>query len=258
MKKIILLSLCVIAGSTSALQFISDNGLKSAKYLADLWFIQKRGTDAEYNINSYVTRAELTAIALKFAGEKVPEPYTCKKYFEDVTKNDWVCAVVEKAADIGLISRNNKKFDPQRNISSPEAIALVLRSSKLETKINVDNLSSYEHPKVAFVPHGGSIENWLQKRKTEYKHDTKIVLVDILDWRFSTFQKALYVGILDENFLMPEIWHRKANYEKYKSYYQNYEIYSFREDFPIFRGDIFIIFEEAYKKMQLVSGEVNI
>lgn len=123
-----------------------------------------------------------------------------------MTKNDWVCAVVEKAADIGLISRNNKKFDPQRNISSPEAIALVLRSSKLETKINANNLSSYEHPKVAFVPNGGSIENWLQKRKTEYyKHDTKIVLVDILDWRFSTFQKALYVGILDENFLMPEI-----------------------------------------------------
>lgn len=259
MKKILTSSLLLISLSSFAISFTFDGRIAGAKNLAELGFIQKRATDAEYNATSYITRAELTAIALKFAGEKVPEPYTCKKYFSDVTQNDWICAAVEKAADIGLINRSNKKFNPQSNITSPEAISLILKSSGLESKINTTNLGTYEHPKIAFVPNGGTIENWLQKRKIEYrKYETKIILIDPFDWRFSTFQKALYVSIIDDNFTMPEIGHHKENYNKYKSYYDNHQIYSFWENYPIFRGDAFIIFGEAYKKMQIVSGEVSI
>ena len=110
MKKIVILFLLVASLWGTVFSFTSEAGIVAAKNLADLGFIKKRDKDADYTVNSYVTRAELTAIALKFAGEKVPEPYTCKKYFTDVTQNDWVCAAVEKAADIGLINRNNKKW----------------------------------------------------------------------------------------------------------------------------------------------------
>lgn len=256
MKKL-LSSLLLLSLSTMAINFTFDGRVQWAKYLAELGFIQKKANDADYNATSYITRAELTAIALKFAWEKVPEPYTCKKYFVDVTNNDWICAAVEKAADIGLINRINKNFYPQNQITRPEAIAIVLKSSGLDKKIPA-NISSFEDPEVAFVPNGWDIQTWLKKRATGYNPSTKIVLVDILDWRFSTFQKALYAGIIDVSFTMPENGRHKENYQKYKSYYNNNQIYSFWEDFFIFRGDAFIIFGEAYKKMQLMSGEATI
>lgn len=240
MKKVLCVVALVLVGGCFALSFTFDGRIAGAKYLAELGFIQKREKDADYNATSYITRAELTGIALKFAGHKISEPFTCKKYFADVTQDDWICATVEKAADVGLISRNNKNFNPQSNITRPEAVALILKSSSLDNKIPAD-LSSFEHPRIAFVPDGGTIETWLNKRQDK-GYDVKIVLVNPADWRFSIFQKALYAGIIDEKWTMIETGKRKSNYQKYKYYYDNIRIASFWEDFFIFRGDAFIIF----------------
>ncbi len=58
-------------------------------------------------------------------GVELPEGYTCKKYFSDVTQNDWVCRAVELAADHGIISRSNSTFRPKDFVTRAEALAML-------------------------------------------------------------------------------------------------------------------------------------
>ena len=67
MKKILTSSLLLISLSSFAISFTFDGRMAGAKNLAELGFIQKRDKDEDYNATYNITRAELTAIALKFA-----------------------------------------------------------------------------------------------------------------------------------------------------------------------------------------------
>lgn len=70
-------------------------------------------------------------MALKVKGITLPENYTCKKYFADATKNDWVCRAVELAADNGIITRSNKYANPGKSITRAEALAMVMSAGGL-------------------------------------------------------------------------------------------------------------------------------
>ena len=68
-------------------------------------------------------------MALKVKGITLPENYKCKKYFADVTSSsDWVCRVIEVAADNGIITRNNKYANPGMYITRAEALAMVMKA----------------------------------------------------------------------------------------------------------------------------------
>jgi hypothetical protein len=68
-------------------------------------------------------------MVLKMARVPLENTYFCKNYFRDVRYNpinNWVCRAMEKAADMGLISRFNLFAEPEKHISRIEALAIVL------------------------------------------------------------------------------------------------------------------------------------
>jgi len=79
----------------------------------------------QYRFDDKIIRQEMVSIALKIKWISIPSGYTCKKYFSDVTGNDWVCWAVEAAADNGIISRWNTKFRPKDFVTRAEALAML-------------------------------------------------------------------------------------------------------------------------------------
>ena len=79
----------------------------------------------QYRFGDKILRQEIVAIALKMKGVELPSDYTCKKYFSDVTTNDWVCRAVEIAADNGIISKSNSTFRPRDSVTRAEALAML-------------------------------------------------------------------------------------------------------------------------------------
>lgn len=87
--------------------------------------VDQSSNPANYRFGDKILRQEIIAIALKMKGVELPKDYTCKKYFSDVTANDWVCRAVELAADNGIISRSNKYANPGMYITRAEALAII-------------------------------------------------------------------------------------------------------------------------------------
>ena len=101
----------------------------TAKYLADNGIITPQTTATKYRLDDNILRQEVIGMALKIKGVTLPENYTCKKYFADATKNDWICRAVELAADNGIISRSNKYANPGKSITRAEAFSMVYNAS---------------------------------------------------------------------------------------------------------------------------------
>ena len=158
MKKLLISSLVI----TSVFVFAyTPKGVENANFLAGKGLITEQSDPKNYRLDDYITRAELVGISLKLKGTTLPENYQCKKYFIDVTANDWVCRAVEIAADEGLISRTNITFIPQRYISRSESLAIILKASGLLDKIPSD-LSNYIDPLFVFIPRNINIGTYLE------------------------------------------------------------------------------------------------
>jgi hypothetical protein len=139
-------------------------------------------------------------------------------------------------------------------------LAIILRASGLLDKIP-EGLS-YIDPVFVFVPRNINIDNYLDSllEKDPLAKTKNIVLVDILDWQFSTLQKAIYLKIINrsdsvlgdnKNFLDGKTTNPPSDYEKH-------EIRWFREWFFVNRAEAFRYLKNTYDKRELVSGEVSI
>lgn len=100
----------------------------NAHYLADQGIITKQTVTSKYRLDDKILRQEVIGMALKIKWVTLPENYTCKKYFADATKNDWICRAVELAADNGIIARGNKYANPGKSITRAEALAMVMKA----------------------------------------------------------------------------------------------------------------------------------
>ncbi len=99
---------------------------KNANFLAgEGVIVDYTSSPKSYRLDDKILRQEIVAIALKMKWVELPKDYTCKKYFSDVTANDWVCRAVEIAADNGIISRANTKFRPTDFVTRAEALAML-------------------------------------------------------------------------------------------------------------------------------------
>jgi hypothetical protein len=128
MKKLLLFSLVI----TSVLAFAyTQTDVDNATYLAGKGIITTQSTTAGYRLDDTITRAEVAGIALKLRGTTLPEGYTCKRYFGDTIRNDWICRAVELAADAGFVSRTNTRFRPQDKITRAEAFSILLKSGNI-------------------------------------------------------------------------------------------------------------------------------
>lgn len=128
MKKILLSSFTLASIAVFA---YTQTDVDNATYLAGKGIITTQSTTAGYRLDDTITRAEVAGIALKLRGTTLPEGYTCKRYFGDTIRNDWICRAVELAADAGLVSRTNTKFRPQDKITRAEALVMLMRANGL-------------------------------------------------------------------------------------------------------------------------------
>ncbi len=79
-----------------------------------------------------ITRAEATAMLMRFLGlENVPEANEIV-HFEDVSKNDWYYSVVMSAYYYGLVKGESAHtFSPNRNVSREEFVVMAARAVEL-------------------------------------------------------------------------------------------------------------------------------
>lgn len=109
----------------------TDNDLSNAQYLAKQGIVQPRKHPSLYRLDDLILRQEVIGMVLKIKGVTLPEKYTCKNYFADVTQDEWVCRAIELAADNGIISRENKNARPRDTVTRAEALAMLLKTGKV-------------------------------------------------------------------------------------------------------------------------------
>jgi len=181
-KTFLLFSLCSLLFSLSEVRAYTQTDVDNANILADNRIITKQADEKLYRLDDTITRAEVVGTALKFRGVALPENYTCKKYFSDVTNNDWICRAVEIAADLGFVSRTNTTYRPQANITRAEALAMVYQASNLESKLPVD---------------------WESKLQEIFVSKNIHLVVSKTSWQETLIKKAFYFGIIDTFLLTP-------------------------------------------------------
>lgn len=257
MKKLLLSSLLV----TSIFAFgYNQTALDNTIFLVEKGLVTRQSDPKNYRLDDYITRAELVGISLKLKWTQLPENYQCKKYFTDVTANDWICRAVEMAADEGIISRTNKAFNPQRNITRSESLSIILKASGLLDKVP-SVLTNYIDRDFVFVPRNINIGSYLEtlSSKDPAAKFKRIILIDILDWQFSIIQKWLYLKVIDDSDFSPGNYHSFTDGKNNPDTdYRDYNIWWFRESLFIRRDDAFKFMKNTYNKRELVSGEISL
>ena len=152
MKKLFLLSSIFFIISSFG---YTNEDTSNANYLADQRIVTKQTTTTGYRLDDKILRQEVIGMALKIKGITLPENYTCKKYFADATKNDWVCRAVELAADNGIITRSNKYANPGKSVTRAEALAMVMSAGGIAIQeIGISEWFTY------FDKNGKIAEDW--------------------------------------------------------------------------------------------------
>ncbi|MBP7773718.1 S8 family serine peptidase [Candidatus Gracilibacteria bacterium] len=122
--------------------------------LASFGIVKQQDSEEAYNLNSNVLRQEVIGMAMKLGGFNLPESYTCRNIFKDVSSskpNTWVCRAVEIGADNDIVSTLNKSFNPESSITRAEALALLMKAAGI--KIETSNTT----PKYSDVTEGWQI-----------------------------------------------------------------------------------------------------
>lgn len=174
MKKILLL---LVIANISAFAYTSID-VSNAEFLANKWIINKQNDNKNYRFNNTITRAEAIKIALTLKGTASLASYTCKKYFSDTTANDWICRVVEMAADAWLITRANIKFRPQDTISRAEALAIMMKAGWVAVEaFNRDYFGG--HMRESDVPWTDANQFWANWQRDVFFSFKKNVSIEI-------------------------------------------------------------------------------
>jgi len=115
----------------------TNYGSADAPVLADAGIIKKQETVAGYNLSSNVLRQEVIGMAMKLGGFSLPDGYSCKKIFKDVSAvkpNNWICRAVEIGVENGIVSGLNKNFNPESNITRAEALAILMKAAGIKVQ----------------------------------------------------------------------------------------------------------------------------
>jgi len=99
--------------------------------------IDQSSSPNNYNLDDKILRQEVIGIALKIKWIDLPGDYSCKKYFSDTSKNDWVCRAVELAADYWIVTKLNRSIRPRDSITKAEALAIIMNAGDVQYSKNV-------------------------------------------------------------------------------------------------------------------------
>lgn len=151
MKKVAFGSLFLFLASPLVLAYSAWN-VDVANYLAAKAIITDQSADvAKYRLDDTILRQEVIGMARKIAGANVQvDSYACRGYFQDTNfpfghEDAWVCASVEWAADVGIVTRANQRFRPQDRITRAEALAILMQAAGITITKNV-SISQDDRP----------------------------------------------------------------------------------------------------------------
>ena len=143
MKKILLLSLL----SSLIAWGYTQNDVNHANYLAQGNIVVDQSSDpTKYRLDDSILRQEIIGMMMKsHKGPFLLQDYVCKGYYSDAIFNPqhrdaWVCRAAEMAADVGIISRENKRLRPRDSVTRAEALAMIVKTSGME--LNPDNYTT--------------------------------------------------------------------------------------------------------------------
>ena len=83
-----------------------------------------------YRLNDTLIRQEALKVALKIRGIEVPPSSLCRGYFLDLPE-EWVCRVVEFAADYDIVTRANSRFRPHDSLTLAESLKILMVSLQI-------------------------------------------------------------------------------------------------------------------------------
>lgn len=136
----------------------------SAIYLADLWIINKKSTEYEYNLNDFVLRQEISAVTLWVAWLK--KKNNCDNLFSDVkisNLNNWACYSIEALLDAWIIANNNY-FKPESKISKAEAVWMMIKARFWDIyKYDISNSDSWQKQVVDYA-----VSKWIVTNFSDY------------------------------------------------------------------------------------------
>lgn len=112
------------------------SNLSDADYLATLGYIDKKSSQSLYRLSESLLRQEAVAFAMKLSSTYVPESYTCRWIFWDVSArrpNSWACRTIENALEKWIITQDGGNyFKPEESPSLAEAVSMLLRASNIK------------------------------------------------------------------------------------------------------------------------------
>ena len=167
MKKIIILFSFFWLSIFSFVSAYNFDEITAANKLAEEEIINNHSDDIKkYNLDNYILRQEMAAITRKLAWiEKANE---CKSIFEDVSNtkpNNWACKNIEPLVENWFLSKN-KLFNPEKNISKTEALAMIVRAIwKSEYKKDETSEKNWQEQLVDFAVKNKIIENFTDYNK---------------------------------------------------------------------------------------------
>ncbi len=142
-----------IPKSSSASPSNTPNSLtEDSHILSEAGIIMKQDNESAYRLNDNVLRQEVIGMAVKIWWFSLPDNYSCRKLFSDVTQtkpNNWACRAVEVSADNWIISRANSIFRPEENITRAEALAILLKAANIQIQ-EYNGISKYSDTTLAW------------------------------------------------------------------------------------------------------------
>lgn len=142
--------------------------LSNHEYLAALGYIESKNSTNAYKISEPLSRIEMTELALRVANVQIPESYTCRWVFVDVSAlkpDSRSCSRVEFALKKGIITQEGSAyFRPLDNISLVEAVSMLLRASN--TKIQQHSGGDFEPWQTNVI--GTAFSLWLVKSSFDF------------------------------------------------------------------------------------------
>jgi hypothetical protein len=142
---------------TTGVSAASSDEIAAASALATKGYINTQSNVSDYNLDMFISRAEISKVAANVA--ELSASASCENKFADVsatTPNDWVCGYVEALLANGFVSAN-ANYNPNANLTKAEAVKLMLTVAGEEVAFDA---STWQADFVAYAVENGFVSNF--------------------------------------------------------------------------------------------------
>jgi hypothetical protein len=142
---------------TTGVSAASSDEIAAASALATKGYINTQANVSDYNLDMFISRAEISKVAANVA--ELSASASCEDKFADVsatTPNNWVCGYVEALLANGFVSAN-ANYNPNANLTQAEAVKLMLTVAGEE--VSYDD-ATWQADFVSYAVENGFVSNF--------------------------------------------------------------------------------------------------